>query len=83
MTIEHFLRGCFDCGYEAAVILTPEGVWRISVYDGANVYESRYRVSEGLSWEAAEHNFADAPWTPSTKDAIAAAQAAGGWENVR
>lgn len=79
MTIEQFLRGCFDCGYEASVQLMPDGEWRISVYEGPNAFEGRYKVAEGSSFEAALKAFETEPWGPSTKDAIAKAQAAGGW----
>lgn len=80
MTIEQFLRGCFDCGYEAAVMLHPSGVWRISVYEGSDVFTSRYRKAEGSTFAAALETYTTEPWEPSAKDAIAAAQALGGWK---
>jgi hypothetical protein len=79
MMIEEFMRGCFDCGYEAAVILTPDGVWRISVYQGPNAYEAPYKAAEAATFEAAFAAFESEPWGPSTKDAIAEAQRLGGW----
>ena len=79
MTIEQFLRGCFDCGYEAAVTLSPDGVWHLSVYEGANVFESRYRAAEGASFALALAAFDAQAWNLSTKDAIAEARRIGSW----
>jgi len=82
MTIEQFLRGCFDCGYEAAIVLQPTGVWRISVYKGGDIYEARYKCAEAMTFEAALVAFEAEPWGVSTKEFIAAtikAQSLGGW----
>lgn len=85
ISIEGFLRGCFDVGYEASVVAQthgPEGVsfFRISVYrNAADVFHSEYRAAEGSTWAQTLTDWESAPWTESIADAMASARAAGGW----
>ena len=79
MTIEEFLRGCFDCGYEACVTLRTDGAWQLSVYESSNVYEARHKFAEATSFAAVLAALEAEPWGMSTKDAIAAARTLGDW----
>lgn len=62
MSIEAFMRGCFDVGLDVRVRLDVHGQWMVRAYDHVSPQSHRYRHGEGATFAEALQSYNDAEW---------------------